>query len=357
MTPAIWLAVRELRARWRRVALAATVMASLAGAATAMELLARAREDAVAARVDEMGPSLTVVPAGTTAGALARGELDGRALAGDTPGRIAAALGSDLRSAEARLVLRRTVAGVPTLVIGADDASLAGAALIGSELAARLGAATEITIDGETFPVAGVRPTSADIEDVAVRLPLERAARLPGVPGRLNEVRLHLRPGVDAGAAARRLEIAGLGGSVVRHDRGPVATSELPQSLARHRGAAYALFALAAGLCLLIVAHLDASERRVEIATLAAIGAARAAIVGALVGRSMLVAIAGASVGVAAGLAFAAAQAPPTAGALLRHASVLVTPLVAACGLAAIAAAPTALVFALRDPVPALQES
>lgn len=356
MSAAAWLVLRELRARWRRVALAAAVVASLAGAAAAMELLARAREDAVAARVDAMGPALTVVPAGTTAGALARGELDGRALPDDAPARVAAVLGSELRRAEARLVLTRAVAGAPTPVIGAEDASAAGV-LVGAELVARIGAAPTLALDGEALPVAGVRPATGGIEDVALTLPLERAARLRGAPGRSNELRLYLRPGVDPRDAERRLGAAGLGAAVIRHDRGPVAASELPGSLARHRGAAYAVLAVAAALCLLIVAHLDATERRVEIATLVAMGAGRASIVGALVGRSVLVAAAGGALGAAAGLALAAASDPGSAGVLLRHASTAVLPVVAAAGLAAIAAAPTALVAALRDPVPALQET
>lgn len=355
MSAAAWLIVRELRARWRRVALAAAAVGALAAAATAVELLARAREDAVSARVDGIGPALTVVPAGTTAGALARAELGGRVLPPGARERVAAALGLDLRRLDARLVLSRTVAGAVTPVLGVEGAP--DGALVGPELATRLGGAAVIALDGVPVPVRGIAPPSGGLEDVAITLALEQAAALNGTPGQVNELRLYLRAGVDAAAAERRLAAAGAGAAVIRHDRGEVATRELPGALARHRGAAYALFAIAAALCLLIVAHLDAAERRVEIATLVAIGASRASIVGSLVGRTVVVAAAGAALGAGAGFAIAAIQDAATLGALVRHAGVLAAPVLAAAALAAAAAAPTALVAARRDPVPALQES
>lgn len=357
MSAAAFLAARELRARWRRVVLAGAAVAALVAAATAIELLARAREDAVAGRLDAMGPALTVVPAGTTAGALARGELGGRVLPPGARAEVEAALGRDLRRADAVLVLQRVIAGAPTVVLGVErgEGSAAGGALLGAELARRLGARSAIVIDGAEVPVAGVRSPTGELEDVAVTLPRARAGALAGDPAAVNALHLALRAGVDPAEAARRLAAAP-GLSVVRHDRGEVATAELPASLARHRALAHGLFALAAALCLLIVSALDAAERRVEIATLVAIGAPRRAVIGALVGRSVAVAAAGALLGAGAGLALAALQDASAAGALLRHPGALALPVLAACGLAALAAAPTALAAALRDPVPALQE-
>lgn len=354
MRAAAWLATRELRARWRRVVLAGAGIAALAAAATAMELLARAREDAVSVRIDLIGPALTVVPPGTTAGALARAELGDRVLPAATRARVAAALGSELRRAEPRLILKRNIGRLPTTVIGVEGAT--GGALVGAELASRLGNAAVVEIDGIPVPVDGVRPETGGIEDVAITLPLATAAALAGAGAGINALDLYLASAVDAGIAERRLAVTGLDAAIVRHDRGEVATRELPGSLARHRHVAYALFALAAALCLIIVAHLDASERRIEIATLVAIGAGRASIVGALVGRSMVVAAVGAAVGVATGFVVAVAQDPSTLGALVRHPGVLLLPIIASGALAGVAAAPTAFVAAVRDPVPSLQE-
>lgn len=361
MTAALWLAARELRVRWRRVALAAALVAALAAAATAIEILGRAREEAVAARIDEMGPALTIVPAGVTAGALARHELAGRLLPDDVRQRVGAVIGGDLRRTESRLVLSRAIAGAVTPVIGVENwragaSSDAEGVLVGAELSRRLGESSSLSIDGEAFRNLGTRPSSGDIEDLAVTLPLARAGSLAGSAGAVNELRVYLRAGVSAPEVERRLAAAVIGAAIVRHDRGEVAGSEIQDSLARHRGLAYRVMALVAMICLLIVSHLDAAERRLEISTLVAIGAPRASIVAALVGRSMLLAAAGATAGVGAGFILAAIQDPAVAGALARHWSAGVTTIVTGVAVAALAAAPTGFAAALRDPVPALQE-
>lgn len=357
MRTALWLATRELRARWQRVTLAAAVVASLAAAATTLELIGRAREEAVAARVDAMGPALTLVPAGAGAGELARGELAGRRLPDGLGARVERALGAELRALERRLVARRTIAGLEVPVIGVEGAPSIGAALAGAELARRLGDATGLELDGEPFRLDGARPSTGDVEDVALVLALNDVQRLEGAPGAANELRLFLRADASPRAAERRLVAAGLGATVVRHDRGDVAGGELQGSLGRHRRVAQLLMAVVTAACLLVVAHLDASERRTEIATLVAIGTPRAAILGALVCRSALVASAGALAGTATGFAVAAAQDRAVASALLGLWPTGAATVVAAVSLAVLAAAPTGLVAALSDPIPALQDA
>jgi hypothetical protein len=102
------------------VALAGLVIAAIAATVTAMELVARAREEAVAAQIDAMGPALTVVPRGTSAGALARYELGEGALPAGVEEAVQGALGSDLRSIERRLVVHREVAGARVPVVGVE---------------------------------------------------------------------------------------------------------------------------------------------------------------------------------------------------------------------------------------------
>ena len=113
-----WLAVRELRARWPRMLLAAAVVAALSGAAVTMELLARAREEVVAARIDSMGPPLTIVPAGTTAEALGRYDLGEALLPSRAAADAAAELGPALRLVEARLVLGTMMEGRRVPLVG-----------------------------------------------------------------------------------------------------------------------------------------------------------------------------------------------------------------------------------------------
>jgi putative ABC transport system permease protein len=361
-SPALWLAVRELGARRQRVALAALVVATTAAAATAMELVARAREEAMAAQIDAMGPALTVVPPGVTAGALARQELGAGVLAPGAEAAARAALGRDLRTIERRLVLQREIAGVRVPVVGVEAGVLpagpgtAGAAALGSELARRLGDVSSVTVEGRELRISGVMPSTGSGEDVAVLVPLRELQALAGVDG-ANELRLFLRAGVSPRDGETRLSRANLGAAVIRSDRGEVADREAQESLARHRGVAYAVMAVVAGLCLLIAAHLDAAERRVEVATLVAIGASRWTVLGTLLSRSALVAAAGAAIGVAGGAALAAAQDGTVVEVVASAWIVAATTVAAALAVGVVAAAPTALLAVARDPVRELQES
>lgn len=361
-SPALWLAVRELVTRRRRVALAGLVIAAIAATVTATELVARAREEAVAAQIDAMGPALTVVQRGTSASALARYELGEGALPAGVEETVRGALGSDLRSIERRLVVHREVAGARVPVVGVEAGLLPAAAqepgsvALGSELARRLGGASSVVVDGHELQVKGLMPSTASAEDVAIYMPLAAARELAAVVGE-NELRLSLRAGVSPRDAEARLARAAFGAAaVIRSDRGDVADREAQESLSRHRGVAYAVMGAVAALCLLIAAHLDAAERRVELATLVAIGASRWTVLGALLLRSAIVAASGAALGVVVGASLAAGQDLTVAGALGRAWSVGVATVGAALAVGVAASIPTALATIARDPVCELQE-
>jgi putative ABC transport system permease protein len=187
-------------------------------------------------------------------------------------------------------------------------------------------------------------------------MPLAAARALTAVDG-VNELRLSLRAGISPRDAEARLARATIGAEVIRSDRGAVADREAQESLSRHRGVTYAVMGAVAALCLLIAAHLDASERRVELATLVAIGASRWTVLGALLFRSAIVAASGAALGVVVGAALAAGQDFAVAGALGRAWPLGVATVGAAVAVGVVAAAPTALVTLARDPVRELQES
>jgi hypothetical protein len=357
---ALWLAARELASRRSRVALAALVVAAIAAAVTATELVARAREDAIAAQIDAMGPAVTVVPRGTSAGALARYELAG-VLPGGVEEGVRAALGRDLRALERRIVVRREISGAVFPVVGVHpDTSLdpppsPDAAVVGAELARRLGGATSVSVDGRPYPVAGVLPSTGSVEDLAVFLRNDAVRALAALDG-VNELRVFLRAGVAPRDAEARLARAGLDAAVIRSDRGDVADHDTQASLSRHRGVAYGVMAAVAMLCLLIVAHLDAAERRVELATLVAIGASRGTVLGGLLARSAIVALAGAIGGTAGGAALAVAQDRSVVEVLASSWALATMTAAAAVVVGLVAAAPTALATVARDPVRELQE-
>jgi hypothetical protein len=357
-----WLAARELRARWPRVLLAAGVVAVLAGAAVTMELLARAREEAIADRIDAMGPPLTVVPAGTTSEALSRYDLGGAVLPPGAYAHVRAAAGGALRRAEGRLVLeaevgdrRLPLVGLPPEAWPEDLPDANAGVLAGAELGRTMPEGTSFALGGEEVSIARVLPPAGSIDDAALFVPLAAAQRLAPTDG-LNEVRVYLRAGEDPAAIEARLRVGVAGAVVVRHDRGEVAGGEAQSSLAAHRKAAYAVLALVALLCLLIAAHLDASERRLELATLVAIGAPASGILAAIVLRTAITGAAGALLGTAAGIVAAAAQDPAASSAWSRWLFVGGSAVVAAVLAGAAASLAVGIVSVLRDPVRDLQE-
>jgi hypothetical protein len=353
---ALWLARRELSVRWTRAVLAAGVAAAAAGLVGATELLSRSREEAIALELDAIGPPLVVVPRTAPPGALATYDLGPGRLPEGTAEAARRALGAAARSIEERLVVARD--GGP-LLVGIGPAALPGippgGAEAGSVAAERFGPGAEVEVSGRRFRVAQVRPSTAGVEDLAVFVRIDELSRAIGSPAP-NELRVHLAPGVDPAWAAARLEPA-VDGRVVRRDRGEVADGGAQRSLAEHRLALYALTAAIAAVTLLIAAHLDAAERRGELAALQAIGAGRGFVLAAVLARSGGAAGAGALGGILAAAALAAATGGTAAAVLARAAPGAAVLIAAAVALGLAAAVPTAIASARRDPVAELQES
>ncbi len=358
----VWLAAHELRVRWPRVVLAAAVMAVLGGAAVTMELLARAREEAIAARIDSMGPPLTVVPTGTTAEALGRYDLGDALLPAGTAERVARTLGASLRRLEKRLVLNMEVEGRNVPVVGLpddawpDDLVRTPGIVVGAELARWLPPGKSVKLGSEELAVLRQAPPAGSIDDATIFVPLPVAQRVSGAAG-FNEARIFLRAGARGEEAEARLSDALEGASIIRHDRGSVAGSEAQESLAAHRAAAYGMLAAVALLCLLIAAHLDAAERRLELATLVAIGTPSAGILSALLLRSVVTGAGGAALGAVVGTVLAAVQDPLVSAAWVRWLDVGGIAVACAAVVAALASFGVGVAALLRDPVADLQEA
>ncbi len=357
MRAALWLAARELSARRGRAALAIAVVAVSAALVSAGETASRAREEAVARDLDAIGPSLLVVPFAAPPHALARHDLGGALLPDGAADAARRALGWQLRRVEARRVLRAEADRPPVVAVERDELPglPADGAAAGAVLAERLRVGGVVEVAGRTFRVEAVRPSSASPEDLALFVRLDALEEALGARG-VNVLRLHLAPGADARDAAGRLGAA-MRERVVRMDRGEIAEAGLQGSLARHRLALYAFSAAVAALALLVAAQLDAAERRTELATLVAIGAAPGALAGAAVARSALVAVVGAVPGVLAGAVVAVLQDPEAGAGVLRALPSLLALPGGAVAVGVAAAVPSAVASARRDPVPDLQEA
>lgn len=364
MSAALWLAWKELAVRRGRLVFSAGVVAAAVALSAATELVSRAREEAVAAQLDQIGPALQIVPEGVTGSALARHQLGNRML---PPGIVAALRGFDgIRIAEARLVIDGQVADRPAPVVGLSSGGRSGLGklepgevALGSALAERSGARVgeSVLVGQERYRVASIVPSTAGADDLAAYLPLEVLQKAIGAPGALNEVRLQVRPPTSPQAAEASIRAALAGVQVVRPERGEAADGGVQGSLERYRRLVYLVTAAVAGACLLIAAHLDASERRVEMATLVAIGGSAWTVLRAITARSAMVGAIGAVAGFAVGTAAAWLLTSEAATVFTAGSRLLLPALGLAALLGALAASPAALAAAWSDPTGDLQEA
>ncbi len=355
MSGGTWLALRELRVRAGRAVMAAALVATAAALATGLELVARGREEVTNERIDGVGPALRLVPIGVGGSELMRLNLGGQPLPPGTAKRVATVLGPDLREARERLVLQLDIAGRSVPVVGVGSGRPAGVEL-GSALAEALGQPATLDVGRGPEPVLFVRAATGSSEDGAVFLTLVAAKALAG-QDRVNELQLFLRAGVPPEAAIARLEAAALQVQVVPGGRGAAADQEVQGALARGRRLAQGVLALLLGLGLAVTAHLDAAERRSEVATLRAVGADAATVAWTIMARSTVLGLAGGAVGALAGVALAVAQDPSAAPRLVAEWPVALSVAGLCALLGALSAGPTAAAMATRDPVPWLQES
>jgi hypothetical protein len=306
----LWLAGRELSRRATSVLLAVALVGFNVALSSGLELVFRAREEAVASRIDQIAPPLSVVPPGVSASAAGRLELGPELLPEHTEAQVRSVLGSELRMLEARLAVSSEVSGAKATLVGVSSQPFSpGQVTLGSLLSERLGASAGhfVVIENERYLVAAVNESTASIEDAAAFVPLALAQKLGGVAG-VNQLRLYLWAGGSVQSALERLRAAGLTASVLRTDRGAVAEHQMVTPLARYRRLFWLWTAAVTALVLLVAAFRDASSRRAEFATLLAIGAPRAVVAVSVMARSLCIALAGGALGLVGGGAIAALQ-------------------------------------------------
>lgn len=360
MRTAAWLAGREIAGRGSSFLLGAAVVAAVVALAIVTDTLARGGEERVAAEMDSISAPIEVLPAGISATQLARGSMGSESLPPGILQKIQGALKGSLRVLEPRLVGEGTLAGHTVVLVGiaggvaalADfgDDEIAVGAILAQRLGLRRGDATLLL--GESARVGALLPSAGTIDDDSVFLPLERLQRLVNASGRINLVRVFLRPGSHSARVKELLDRSGLGANIVRRDRGEAVDRDAPRSLSIWRTAAFAAAGFACAAWLAFAARLNLAERRREMATLVAIGAGSGYVVTAVVLRSAATAAVGALLGIALGIAV---------GHLLQAPSFGTAPVALGVGLStillsALVAAPVAALAARADPIEALEE-
>lgn len=369
MKPAFWLAWRELANR-RAAFIAGIGMVAVAVTfCAAVELVSRAREAAVAAEIDHIGPALRLIPAGKTAGDLARFDLGSAAFTMQDARKLRSELSTWIRAVEGRLLLKVPVEGRTIAIIGVDPNLVISPldalgrlgdseAALGADLARRLRkkVGDEMVINSARFRVAAVLPETAGADDLALFLPLRPLQRLLDLPDGINEMRVFPAPAapierIASSVAANHPEL-----NVINTYRGDTAEHGMSRSLLEHRRVLYVITASVIAFCILIWSYLNAGERRLEMATVVAIGGTGMTVLSMLVIRAAIVGFLGGLVGYAGGAFIALVQDfQPSVGVVLSWNLVCLMS-GGAVVLSILGGLPASLLSAYREHVTVLQE-
>ena len=321
MSAAFWLAGHELMGRKGAFVMGSIVVAVVVSFCVGGELIGRAKGQAVRTELDRMGPSLRLIPPGKSASDLARNELGSTGFDRSTMAAISSALLPVCRTLDDRLLVRESIEGQPTLVIGVDPAHTSpvadsldeleeGAVILGLELARRLGRGKgeTISVGDQSMRIVGILAGTASGEDFAAFVLLESLRDSPGRDGAVNLVDVYPRHGVVRDQVIERLGSLRSQINVLVVDQDRSAVGELEQGLDQHRQALYVVTALMIAICICIWSYLSAVERRMEAATLFALGCDPRSMLLVLATQAAIVGFVGALLGYALGVAVALAQ-------------------------------------------------
>jgi len=352
---AAWLAWRDIIARPARSLLALCVVAGCTAIFVYAELGESSSDAGVSGEIDRVSAPLRVVAA-TNSGA-------GSALlrVSDVE-RVREAAGRSVRKVDPWVAFETSVGGIRTRIVGAPPGTAIAAAVsaegvaLGAVLAERLGAISGVRINvaGRPRQVTVLGP-AGNAEDIAAFVTLDAAQAILGAGDVASELRVRLWPGARADTVQRRILDRMPGVRVLRVDRGDVAEVAMATVVrAHHLGVALAT-AIAALICLVIAASMDATERRLELAGLVAVGATRRDVMMTVAWRSAVIATLGGAIGALVGVLAGGAVGDPTVVKLAAPA--LAASITCAAGVLGLLASLPAAVFAgWRDPVRDLQE-
>lgn len=352
----IWLAMREVKARPSRLLVSTLTVAVATAIVATVEITAVNQEVSVGEAMDQIAPALYVAAPGTSVGEIVRLEAF-RPLAPDSPKRIAAAGGAAIRSISANRLTASALNGVPCVAVVPAQRhqpaeSSTGGIDVGAELARRASvtAGTVAELGVSRVKVTTTRPPSGSAEDLAVFLRTSDEEASPSV------VSVFLNPGERASDVAESIRAKLPDVEVLEIARGHLADGGIDTDLRHHRMFMTALLALVIGLTLGVAGHLDSVERRLELATLTAIGTSASAMAAHVIARAVTCAVAGTAAGVIGAAALLMGIFDVPASVLSRTTGTALVILAGALAVSIAASLPAALARALRSPVPVMQE-
>lgn len=306
----LWIAWKELLGRKTRFLLNTCMVALAVGLCISMELISFSREQAVDTQINYMGPALRIVPEGITEGMLTRYESTDKLFPASLVPEIKKRFNKSVYGVEGRLFYKVDYKGATIPVIGFNKKNLVspfkilkellpGEAAVGYELSRelKLKQGDTLKLGDHSVKVKTILPTAANNEDAALFMNIKTAQKIHGTDNSLNEIRIFPRPGISTDSVAQKIIGSYDKINVIKAPKGEIADTKVESALLAYRVVLYGFAAFVVIIALMIGTHINASERKNELATLFAIGTTGFTVFLALISRAFFVGLLGASLG------------------------------------------------------------
>ena len=369
MKSSLWLSWKELLGRKTGLFLNAALVALAVAFYVNIELAARFRDQAVKSRLYHIAPSIKIFPAGVTQDLLLRSDARATIDQGMVP-ELEYKYAEWIYAAGGRLIFKRKINRDETLVIGYDPGKtispfktlrnlLKTEVCIGSALGQRnnLAAGGLISVDSSVFKIKEVLPSTGTFDDAAVFMTLPAARSVSKMKNSINEISLYLKTGVPADALIKKLRDNYPDLNIFPLKSGDAADEKIESALTNYRFLLYGVTGLVTITCLFISAFVNAHERKLEVATLYAIGASNTGVLAVVAGRSVIVGILGSAAGSLSGAIFALFQNYNFTNRAAAAGETYLIAIITAVIFSVLAALPVAAASAYRNHVQILQEA
>ena len=229
---------------------------------------------------------------------------------------------------------------------------------LGIELARELNKKEGDTIElGEyILKVKTVLESAANVDDAALFVNLPLAQKISGLKSGINVIRVFPRSGISTDKLTAGLKAAFPGFNIIKATRSDVAENKLESKLELYRTMLYALTGLIMVIALMIGAYLNGNERKLELATLFAIGSTGNTVLLVLVLRAIIVGVIGSALGYATGAVFALIQDFNSAAGVAWSIKLFLTTTGVTVAISIIATVPVSIAAGFRNHVMVLQE-
>ncbi|UCG78883.1 MAG: hypothetical protein JSV21_03380 [Nitrospirota bacterium] len=306
----LWLSWRELSSRRLAFAINVVLVAMLIALAVSVDAVGRARKGSVDKKIDYMGPSMSLVPAGVTSADLVRARLGNRTISMETYFVLKKDLGDNLRASEVRLTASIELLGRKVPVVGIDPGGIYSYpfslyemkgqdALLGEVLASKLSlsAGDKVSVGDREFSVKAIIPTTGGVDDLSIFVPLIALQDITGKMSSVNEIRVF--PSDHGSNVTIKDKISKYYEqlSVIDSYRGEVAERDVDVELSMHQMIVYAVAFVLVAFCVLIGTYINIDGRKGEISTVFTLGATRGVVFQVLTYRIIWIAITGSFIG------------------------------------------------------------